>query len=63
MLRIGACPGSIICYFEDGTICYWSQYKYDVMDWLLIQGQKGTIIELNNFDEILKLNPLFFRYK
>ncbi len=60
MLRIGACPAPINCNFEDATICSWSQYKYDDMDWLLIQGQKGIIIELNNLDEILKLNPFFF---
>ena len=41
LLRVGTCPPPTNCNFEDGTICSWSQYYNDELDWLLIQGQKG----------------------
>lgn len=42
-LKIGGCPDPVNCDFEDGTICSWSQYKYDDLDWLLNQGETGII--------------------
>ena len=38
----GACPPPINCNFEDGTICSWSQFGYDDLDWLPTKGRKGN---------------------
>jgi hypothetical protein len=42
ILKIGSCLPPIICNFEDATICSWSQFKYDDLDWLVSQGRKGS---------------------
>lgn len=41
-LKIGACPPPVNCNFEDATICSWSQYNYDDLDWLPTKGRKGN---------------------
>ena len=41
-IRIGDCLPPINCNFEEYTICSWSQYQYDDMDWLLNQGQTDS---------------------
>ena len=38
-IRIGTCAAPINCNFEDSTICSWTQYKNDDMDWMLNQGE------------------------
>lgn len=42
LLISGSCPPPVNCNFEDTTLCSWSQYKYDDMDWLLNQGKTDT---------------------
>jgi len=42
-IRLGQCSSSnIYCSFEEYTICSWTQYQYDDMDWLLNQGETDS---------------------
>ena len=42
IIKIGECPLPIDCNFEEYSICSWSQYKYDQLDWLLNQGETDS---------------------
>jgi len=42
IIKIGDCSPPINCNFEEYSICSWSQYQYDQLDWLLNQGETDS---------------------
>jgi len=43
IIKIGDCSPPINCNFEEYSICSWSQYQYDQLDWLLNQGETDSL--------------------